>query len=850
MPLTYSHMKKIILFSILFVVIIFSIFQISSSSKSPQKKFLPDPDELLFIKRAFPYGYIDYNAYFASAKKALALRSSSDRSFNGSWVFAGPVNIGGRVTDIEMHPSDTSVIYAGMASGGIFKSLNGGQSWTSIFDDQPNISIGDIAIDPSDNNVIYAGTGEANASSNNGAFPGNGIYKSTDAGSTWIYKGLPYSQNIGRIVVDPNNSDNIFVAAMGQLYGTNVERGVYRSSDGGDTWQNVLFVNDTTGCIDIAINPDSSNIVYAAMWSRIKYSFGSKRCGTGSGIYKSSDGGNTWVKLTNGLPASNTNTSRIGIDISASNSNIVYAIYNTTTAGIFDGVYKSVNSGLNWTRVDDGSTGDMNNGYGWYFGNIRVDPDDPDIAYILGLDTWQTTNGGITWNDITYSTHVDHHALCINPLNTNHLINGNDGGIYISHDKGTDWSFLPNLPITQFYANDIDFQNPERLYGGTQDNGSMRTMTGGTDDWEFIYWNDGFYVVVDPTDNNIIYAESQYGELVVSYDGGLSFNPATNGIDVNDRRGWCTPVVLDPNNPSTLYIGANRLYRSDDNASNWYLVSNDLTNNLGYTSISTIAVAPSNSDVIYVGSDDGAVWVTQNAGTLWTNISSGLPLRCVSRVAVDPNNAAIAYVTLSGYRFSDYTSQIYRTTNYGQGWTDISGNLPDTPIDDIIVDPALDSTLYIGTDIGVFATTNLGNNWEVLGNNMPVVPVFDLCLQSPTRTLVAATYGRSMYKYTLSPITGISENTAPSTTVTNFPNPFNDNIHININILKSSQGDIKIFDMNGKLVKKIFSGNFAAGENTFTWNGLSDASVAVSKGIYFIRVQSGENIYISKILRQ
>ena len=343
-------MKKYFLFTILFFVIILSIYCITTSSSKHKIKRL-DPDEMLFLKRAFPYGHIDYKAYFASTKKVLSLRSKGNRSFNNSWVFAGPLNIGGRVTDIEMTTSDTSTIYAGMASGGIFKSTDQGQSWASIFDDQPNLSIGDIAIDPANKNIIYAGTGEANASSNNGAFPGNGIYKSTDAGSTWAFKGLPNSQNIGRIVVDPKNSNNVFVAAMGQLYGTNSERGVYRSTDGGNTWTNVLFVNDTTGCIDITINPDSSNIIFAAMWQRIKYPFGSNRCGAGSAIYKSNNGGNTWVKLTNGLPVSDPNTGRIGIDISKTNSNIIYAIYSTTTNGNFNGVYKSVNSGLSWARV-------------------------------------------------------------------------------------------------------------------------------------------------------------------------------------------------------------------------------------------------------------------------------------------------------------------------------------------------------------------------------------------------------------------------------------------------------------------------------------------------------------------
>jgi photosystem II stability/assembly factor-like uncharacterized protein len=499
--------KYILLFTIATIVLLTAVLIASRPLLKKQKKTenREAPEEWLFNQRAYPYGKINYSAYFSSLQQAKTMRMAKSQYFNDSWQFAGPVNIGGRITDIEMFPTDQNTIYIGTASGGIFKSTNQGATWFPIFDDIPVLSIGDIAIDPKDKNIIYAGSGEANASSNNGSFPGNGVYKSTDAGASWVYKGLPASQNIGRIVIDAHKPDTLFVAAMGRLYGTNNERGVYRSFDGGNSWQKVLYVNDTTGCIDLAIHPDSSNIIYACMWQRIKYPLGGKRCGSGSGIYKSVNGGNTWTLLTNGLPANDSDRGRIGIDISKSNPNILYAIYSTTANGNFDGIYKSTNAGASWSRVDNGSMGDINNGYGWYFCNIHIDPNNANKVYALGMDMWRSTNGGTSWTDLTnYTTHVDHHALYIHPQNTSLIINGNDGGVYISTTGGNNWNFVNTLPITQFYTNEIDYQYPLRLYGGAQDNNTSRTMTGAVNDWEVIYGGDGFYVLVDPTDDNYV----------------------------------------------------------------------------------------------------------------------------------------------------------------------------------------------------------------------------------------------------------------------------------------------------------------------------------------------------------
>ena len=828
-----------IFLSAVFLCPFFLIHQ-TTKSNSEKKENKEGPEEWLYNQRAWPSGQINYHAYFESQKQARLLRNSKDKSLSDPWTFAGPINIGGRITDIEMPITDTNTIYVGTASGGIFKTTNHGSTWTPLFDNQLSLSIGDLAIDPGNANTIYAGTGEANASSNNGAFPGDGIYKSTNAGSTWTNIGLPNSQNIGRIVIDPLNSNNVFVAVMGKLYGGNPERGVYRSTNAGSTWQKILFVNDSTGCIDLAINPTNPSIVYAAMWQRVKYPFGSMRCGAGSGIYKSVDGGTTWSQLTNGLPASNVNTGRIGIDISKTNPSILYGSYSTTTACTFDGVYKTTNGGTSWSHVDNIST-DVNNGYGWYFGNVRVDPTNSNVVYILGLDMWKSTDGGINWNDVTGWTHVDHHALLINPLNTQHLINGNDGGLYLSFDGSNNWNFVPTLPITQFYACEIDYMNPTNLYGGSQDNSTERTLTGNLDDWEVIYGGDGFYVLVDPTDNNYVYCEYQYGQIGASTDGGFSFNYAMNGINPGDRMNWNTPFVIDPSNPQILYYGSNYLYKSTDRAVSWNTISGDLTDNIGYySSITTIAVAPTNGNVIYVGTDDANVWVTNNCGSTWTDISSGLPTRYVSRVAVAPDSANVAYVTFSGYRNNDYLAHVFRTKNYGATWQDISGNLPEGPINDIIVDPLNTSFLYVATDVGVFVSMDWGGSWQALGVSMPLLPVCDLTLHNPTRTLVAGTYGRSMYKYDLGLFATANNISTDKNQSFVYPNPFSDKIYIDVDPSLKNTVQVDIYSSSGMLVKTFSSENINFGSHLLSWDATNNNGIKVKQGVYLCRISSGK----------
>lgn len=761
------------------------------------------PNDWFFRQRAFPYEEINYAARDEAWQQSRMARIA-DADRGEGWVFEGPLNIGGRISAIAMPASDALTIYAGAASGGIFKSTNNGNSWEPIFEEALSLSIGDIAIAPTDEEIIYVGTGEANAGGGSMAYDGFGMYRSDDAGETWQHIGLENVGNIGRVAVHPDNPQVCFVAAMGRLFSNNEERGVFRTTDGGSTWENVLFLNDSTGAIDIVVHPDHPDTIYASMWERVRRPYRRTYGGPSSGIYRSYDGGETWTEMTSGLPV-DAYVGRIGLDIAPSSPNILYAIY-ADDIGYFDGVYRTTNGGDTWVRTADGTLSSMYSSYGWWFGRINVDPNNHNVAYAIGFDLYKTTNGGNSWSLISSSVHVDQHDIVAHPLNSNHVVLGNDGGVYISENAGATWIFRDNLPITQFYTCEVDEQHPERFYGGTQDNGTNRTMTGGTDNWQNIYWGDGFYVLVDPTDNDYVYAEYQYGNFARSTDGGSSFSSAMNGINAADRKNWNSPFIIDPNNPQILYFGANRLYKTTNRAVSWTAISPDLSNggggvNVTWGTITSIAAAPSNSQYIYAGTDDGNVWMTANGGNNWTKISGGLPVRWVTRVAVDPEDESIVYVTFSGYRYDSYLPHVFRSQNGGADWEDITGDLMDAPVNDIIVDPLVDSTLYVGTDFGVFVTWNLGRNWLRLGDNLPNVPIVDLRLHVPTHVLVAATYGRSMYSFNLDQLVGTQDdNRMLPSGLTISPNPAVDNIHVMIPP-QSEEMKYVIFNSAGQVIK-------------------------------------------------
>jgi photosystem II stability/assembly factor-like uncharacterized protein len=806
------------------------------------------PNDWALLQRTYPKDRLDFEALREAALDAQAMRLAAERSSPGVWVERGPSNIGARLTDLAIHPINPSIVYAAMASGGVFRSVDGGTTWDPIFDDQAVLTIGAIALDPSDPDIIYVGTGEANSASF--SWFGTGVYKSTDGGASWAHLGLEETRYIGRIVVDPLNTDRIWVAAAGVLFGTSPERGVYRSLDAGDSWDQVFALTDSTSCIDLAVNPDNPDIVYAAMWERVRRRTYRRSGGPSSGIWRSQDGGDSWAELTTGLPTGS-DVGRIGVSVAASDPDILYAMYSDDP-GYFMGVYKSVNGGNSWTATNDGALDGLTSSFGWYFGQIRVDPTNPDRVFTMGVPFYRTQNGGDSWSEVGDDNHVDHHAMAFDPLTPSRIFEGNDGGIYVSNTSGNSWMKLYDQPTNQFYAIEIDYQHPERLYGGTQDNGTLRTVTGGVDDWERIFGGDGFYTVVDYTDPNIIFAEYQYGNLYKSEDFADSWDYALNGVDEDDRRNWSTPVVMDRSDQEVLYYGTYRLYRTTNGAGSWSPISPDLTNgNHGgnYGTITTIAVSPSLPNVLYVGTDDSNVWVTQSAGLFWSNVSSTLPDRWVSRVAVDSSDPAVAYATFSGLRWDEDISHVYRTDNYGVTWTSIGDGLPDAPVNAIVVDPDIPSVLYVGSDVGCFYTKNLGQTWEMLGSGLPAVPIYDLKIHQPTRTLVAGTHGRSMHSIDLNATSGVaSPEVEPVVTAfRSHPNPFRAETAISYTLREPSQVSLTVYDIAGRKVRDLESGGKTSGEHSVRWDGRSDEGRVVASGTYFLLLEAGQTVTTRKV---
>ncbi len=756
---TFRYKTLPVILLILFSASIIVFYQLSPSHQKPVFQSWPEtkepkasPNDWMAKQKLYPNAQFDYNHYLHALKQARILQETSPAT-RSSWELAGPVNIGGRITDIAIHPSTPATMYIGAASGGIFKSTDNGGSWNNVFGNAPVISIGALAIDPANQNIIYAGTGEANASSY--SFIGNGIYKSVDAGANWTHIGLEQSAYIGRVLVDHSNSQRVFVAACGTLFTPNEQRGIYRSINGGNTWERILFVSDSTAGVDIVQHPTNPEIFYAAMWERMRGITYRRSHGATSGIYKTTDGGNNWTLLTNGLPGGN-QKGRIGLAIARNNPQIVYAFIDRLSGSSPTAtVFKSTNGGQSWQQTNDGALSGMNSTFGWYFGQIRVDPQNDNRIWMLGVDLYRSDNGGNSFTQLAgyYNIdeiYVDHHAMFIHPT-SGFIVHGNDGGLYTSSNYGNSWSKINNLPLTQFYAIEVDFLNPQRIYGGTQDNNTIRTLTGALNDWQRVLGGDGFYCLVDYTNSNIIYAEYQNGNLNRSTNGGSSWT-SISGAFSGDRTNWSSPYVMHPTEPQTLYFGTYRVWRTTNRGNTWTAISGDLTHNIvgsGFSTLTTLAISSLNPNRILAGSDDGRVHFTANAGLNWADISSGLPVRWITRVAFDPFDVNTFYVTVSGFRWDEPHPYVFRTTNQGLTWQSIGGNLPELPVNVVVADPQVQNRLFVGTDVGIYYTENGGQQWWGLSQGIPNVPVTDLKIHQPTRSLVAGTYGCSAYRINL-----------------------------------------------------------------------------------------------------
>lgn len=828
-----------------FFIGIFSKEKIRIIKHDKEKTSLSD---WFYMQRAFPYGKIDHAAYYNAAKKELAPRANHVSKVSATlWQEAGSRNIGGRITDVEMDPTSFLIAYLGAASGGVFKTTDGGSTWNPIFDNQPALSIGDIDLAPSNSSIIYVGTGEANGGSGSLTYEGNGVYKSTDAGATWTHVGLDSSHMIGRVAVHPNDADTVFVASMGDLYGEGPWRGLFRTADGGATWTKVFGLTDSSGCIDVVINPQNPNHVYCAMWERVRRPDRKNYAGPSSGIWRSTDAGNTWTQMTNGLPPAGTSYGRPCIDLCTSNPNVMYALY-LDNSNSFLGLYKSTNGGTSWIQTNDASLSGAYGGSGYWFGRIKCDPTDQNTVYIIAFDMYKTSDGGLSYSGTFNFVHVDQHEVAVHPLNNDFVMLGNDGGLYISYNGGDTWTHNETLPITQFYACETDYNNANALYGGTQDNGTIRTLTGLHNDWIEILGGDGFVPLVDPNNSNILFAEYQYGGLYNSFDQGFTMNYAMSGV--TGTANWKAPVLFNPLNSSSVYFADQKVYKAANSANiTWNPISPDLVTiyntNLLFGTITALDVSPLDTNIIFAGTDDGQVWMTDDEGNTWNDVSAGLPQRWVTSVSCDPFDVNKVYVTLSGYRYHDNMSHVYVSSNLGTTWTDIGNNLPDIPVSDILPDPLYDSTLYLATDIGVYWSNTDGTSWNTLGSGMPVIVVNDLDLHIPTRTLVAATYGRSMYKMDLNVFLGVKPEQG-KLFVRVFPNPASDFLNICFSEIAGSDISVSIYDLRGR--KK-------AEQQFKTVKGKNNLEIDLTKlqltqGQYLLELKEGTKMSAWKIIVQ
>jgi photosystem II stability/assembly factor-like uncharacterized protein len=700
--------------------------------------------------------------------------------------------MGGRIADVAVVESKSRIFYVATASGGLWKTTDRGTTFVPIFDDQSTASIGDVTVSQSNPNVVWVGTGEPQ---NRQSSPwGDGVFKSTDGGTTWQHLGLRETKHISRIVIHPTNPDVVYVAAVGHLWGPNAERGVYKTTDGGATWELVLLVDENTGAIDLAMDPGDPRTLFAAMYQRRRTGFGFNGGGSGSGIYRTTDGGRSWQVLTNGLPEGD--LGRIGLDIYRRDGNLVYAVVEadlrTGSGGGFGppgqggprkgGVFRSRDRGDTWEKISDTNPRPM------YYSQIRIDPNDPDRIYVLGTQLAVSEDGGKTFrNDGAPDIHVDHHALWINPDDSDHLILGSDGGVSRSYDRGASWRKYDNLAIGQFYQVGVDMRDPYFVCGGLQDNspwcGPSRTLNSygiRNADWYDIWGGDGFFSVPDPNDHTIVYTESQGGNLGrynVTTGEQTRLRPVARPTDEDEDRtfrwNWNTPIVVSSHNSATVYVGSNVVLKTTDRGMHWEEISPDLTKQLdrdelgimgvlptdgmmsrhdgisSYGNITTIGESSVNPNVLYAGTDDGNVQVTRDGGTTWEDVTSrvrDLPERTyVSRIVPSRFDEGTVYATFDGHRNDDYRAHVYVSNDYGRRWRAIADGLPDWSVNVIVEHRRNPDLLFVGNEIGVYFSVDRGESWTRLQNNLPTVPVDDIVIHPRENDLVLGTHGRSVW---------------------------------------------------------------------------------------------------------
>ncbi|MDW7694971.1 glycosyl hydrolase [Flammeovirgaceae bacterium SG7u.111] len=757
----------------------------------------------------------------------------------------GPTVMSGRVVDIDINEKDPTHFYVAYASGGLWKTENNGASFTPLFDNEAVMSIGDIAVDW-ETETIWVGTGENNSSRS--SYSGTGIYKSTDSGKNWEHLGLEESHHIGRIILHPENKEIAWVASLGHLYSTDEERGLYKTTDGGKTWKKTISINEMTGIVDLVIDPENPDVLYAAAWERMRTAWNFVGSGEGSGIYKSTDGGETWDKLNtkkSGFPATK-GVGRIGLAVAPSNPQIVYAMldnqdlrdkkkedekyevtkeklksmdakvfanlkeedinefldrqnfpqsYNATdikaevakgdlkpidlvnyledaNAMLFDTpikgaeVYRSDDGGKTWKKTHEDYIESLVYTYGYYFGQIRVSPTNPDKIYTVGVPIIKSEDAGKTWKSINGdNVHADHHALWVSDSREGHLVLGNDGGINISYDDGETWFKCNSVALGQFYSVNVDMAKPYKVYGGLQDNGvwmgkhtyqySDSWHQSGKYPYQSIMGGDGMQVEIDTRDNATVYTGFQFGNYYRINTTTGERKKITPKHELGERPlrfNWQTPIYLSRHNQDVLYMGSNKFHRSLNKGEEFKTLSGDLTTggkkgNVPYGTLATIHESPLKFGLIYVGSDDGLIHVSKDGGYNWEKVSDGLGGKelWVSRVQASAHKEPRVYASLNGYRSDNFEALVYASEDYGKTWKKIGLDLPAEPVNVIKEDPENEDILYVGTDHGLYISLDRGKSFMAFYQNLPAVAIHDLVVHPRDKDLVVGTHGRSIY---------------------------------------------------------------------------------------------------------
>ncbi len=712
------------------------------------------PADHFFLQRSYPDNQFSQKAYLKGIRQAQeqAQQRSASPGFGTDWTTEGPGSAGARVNAVLVHPNDPTTIYLGYSGGGIYKTTDNGTTWNPIFDDQPYLAIGDMTFHPNDPETIFVGTGDPSITGY--PFIGNGIYKSTDGGNTWTNLGLSETYIVSKIIIHPTNPDIIYAGTMGLPFERTNDRGLYKSIDGGNTWDQILFIDNATGVIDLVIHPTNPDIIFAGIWTRIRNNQESTLTSTGHKVYRSVDGGTNWQPIANGLPIGN--GSRISLSQSQQNPNTFFACFTSTTFQ-FSGLFKTTDNGDSWTEIANNATPFINNsmfGFGWYLGRLRVNPFNDNEIFVLGVPLVSSLDGGVTWGEAAPNdVHVDHHAIDF--AGDGSVILGNDGGAY-RRPPGSSivWEDIENIPATQVYRVAYNPFEPDTYYGGFQDNGTQSGNAASINNWSRIRGADGFQMAFNPDDSTNYYAETQNGGIGVTNNGGNNFAGATSGILSSDRRNWDMQYFISPHESNTLYTGTYRVYKTTDRAADWNVISPDLTDGIifspNFHTISTLDESSLAAGRIYVGTTDANVWRTTDDGNSWEEIKQGLPERYVTSVKASPAFTETVFVTLSGYRDNENTPYVFRSQNGGMTWQNIAGDLPPVAVNDIIILPRhQDSVLIVANDAGVYASLNAGSNWERLGGNFPTIPVYDLVYNAKNNQVVAGTHGRSILSFDL-----------------------------------------------------------------------------------------------------